>query len=118
MCAWWWCKQDEESESEDEESDDANRKKKKMPSLVTKSQRNKRSRHKQMELEHQQRRHEKSIIKQINTYVHQSTSRFESGESHIYVLVVDAYAFGENAARRTFCKISSATKSPRSRSKS
>uniref|UniRef100_K3WKF7 Ribosome biogenesis protein NOP53 n=1 Tax=Globisporangium ultimum (strain ATCC 200006 / CBS 805.95 / DAOM BR144) TaxID=431595 RepID=K3WKF7_GLOUD len=59
---------DEESESEEEEESDSEnpKKKKKMPGVVTKSQRNKRSRHKQMELEHSQRRQEKSIIKQIN----------------------------------------------------
>lgn len=63
---------DEESASEAEEEDDADAapaRKKKAPELVTRSQRNKRSRHKQMELEHQQRRQEKSIIKQINAYV-------------------------------------------------
>lgn len=41
----------------------------KMPEQVTRTQRNKRARHKQMELEHQARRKDKAIIKQINTYV-------------------------------------------------
>jgi nucleolar protein 53 len=43
--------------------------KSKLPEQVTRSQRNKRARHKQMEMEHQARRKEKSIIKQINTCV-------------------------------------------------
>lgn len=41
----------------------------KLPEKVTRAQRNKRSRHKKMELEHQVRRGEKAIIKQINAYV-------------------------------------------------
>lgn len=62
---------DEETESGEDESDDetASGQKKKMPGQITRSQRNKRSRHKQMELDHMQRRQEKSIIKQINSYV-------------------------------------------------
>lgn len=65
---------DEESESGEDESDGetAPSQKKKMPGQITRSQRNKRSRHKQMELDHMQRRQEKSIIKQINSYVQQA----------------------------------------------
>ncbi|TYZ60573.1 hypothetical protein PybrP1_006530 [[Pythium] brassicae (nom. inval.)] len=60
---------DDESEGE-ADADAAPARKTKAPQLVTRSQRNKRSRHKQMELEHLQRRQEKSIIKQINTANH------------------------------------------------
>lgn len=60
---------DDESESDDDADTDAPVRKKKASQVVTRSQRNKRSRHKQMELEHLQRRQEKTIIKQINAYV-------------------------------------------------
>lgn len=59
---------DESSDSEDDE--DTDRTTLKRPEKVTRAQRNKRSRHKQMELEHQIRRGEKAIIKQINTSSH------------------------------------------------
>lgn len=61
---------DDESESDDDADTDAPVRKKKASQVVTRSQRNKRSRHKQMELEHLQRRQEKTIIKQINAATH------------------------------------------------
>jgi nucleolar protein 53 len=67
-----YIKQDSsDSEDSDSDSEDENgvAKKRKLPEKVTRSQRNKRSRHKQMELEHTIRRGEKAIIKQINAYV-------------------------------------------------
>ncbi|RLN80576.1 hypothetical protein BBJ28_00000175 [Nothophytophthora sp. Chile5] len=42
----------------------------KLPAKVTRTQRNKRERHKHMEMEHKARRGEKSIVKQINTANH------------------------------------------------
>ncbi|CEG48136.1 uncharacterized protein PHALS_05609 [Plasmopara halstedii] len=63
-------KKDSENESSDFEDDCTERKTYKRPQKVTRAQRNKRSRHKQMELEHQMRRTEKSIIKQINASNH------------------------------------------------
>ncbi|KAG6966046.1 hypothetical protein JG688_00006956 [Phytophthora aleatoria] len=66
-----YIKQDSEEESSDSEDDeDSDRKTLKRPEKVTRAQRNKRSRHKQMELEHQMRRGEKAIIKQINASQH------------------------------------------------
>ncbi|KAL3667940.1 hypothetical protein V7S43_006817 [Phytophthora oleae] len=62
---------DSEEESSDSENEDGSVKKaRKLPEKVTRAQRNKRSRHKQMELEHHLRRGEKAIIKQINASNH------------------------------------------------
>ncbi|CAH0476381.1 unnamed protein product [Peronospora belbahrii] len=65
----------ESSDSEAESSDSgdengATKKIRKVPEKVTRAQRNKRSRHKQMKLKHQLRRGEKTIIKQINASNH------------------------------------------------
>ncbi|ETK89668.1 hypothetical protein L915_06350 [Phytophthora nicotianae] len=66
-----YIKQDSDEESsESEDEDDTTRKTLKRPEKVTRAQRNKRSRHKQMELQHQMRRGEKAIIKQINASQH------------------------------------------------
>ncbi|CAI5732777.1 unnamed protein product [Peronospora destructor] len=62
---------DSEAESSDSEDEDGTTKKApKLPEKVTRAQRNKRARHKQMKLEHHVRRGEKAIIKQINTSSH------------------------------------------------
>ncbi|KAG7394494.1 hypothetical protein PHYBOEH_005073 [Phytophthora boehmeriae] len=59
---------EEGSDSSDDE--DVSKKPRKTPSKVTRTMRNKRERHKKMEMEHQARRGEKSIIKQINASQH------------------------------------------------
>ncbi|CAI5712953.1 unnamed protein product [Peronospora farinosa] len=62
---------DSEAESSDSgHEDDTTKKVRKLPEKVTRAQRNKRARHKQMKLEHHVRRGEKAIIKQINTSNH------------------------------------------------
>ncbi|CAI5732736.1 unnamed protein product [Peronospora destructor] len=62
---------DSKAESSDSEDEDGTTKKAlKLPEKVTRAQRNKRARHKQMKLEHHVRRGEKAIIKQINTSSH------------------------------------------------
>ncbi|KAL4160150.1 hypothetical protein PRNP1_000721 [Phytophthora ramorum] len=60
----------EEGSSDSEDEDGTSTKTRKLPEKVTRAQRNKRTRHKMMELEHQTRRGEKSIIKQINASQH------------------------------------------------
>ncbi|TDH65345.1 hypothetical protein CCR75_000676 [Bremia lactucae] len=65
-----YIKQVSDEESSDTEDDELDRKPRKCPATVTRAQRNKRSRHKQMEVKHHMRRGEKSIIKQINASNH------------------------------------------------
>ncbi|KAE9331225.1 hypothetical protein PF008_g15540 [Phytophthora fragariae] len=60
----------EEDASDSDDDDGASKKARKLPEKVTRAQRNKRSRHKQMELKHTTRRGEKAIIKQINASQH------------------------------------------------
>ncbi|RLN50188.1 hypothetical protein BBJ29_000496 [Phytophthora kernoviae] len=70
---------EEGSDSSDEEG--ATKKPRKIPSKVTRTMRNKRERHKKMEMEHQARRGEKSIIKQINASQHILQSIVKSEKS-------------------------------------
>lgn len=79
---------DEETESGESDDETAPGQKRKMPVQITRSQRNKRSRHKQMELDHMLRRQEKSIIKQINSYVQQRVHQLSDFWLTLYVLFI------------------------------
>ncbi|GLD93047.1 hypothetical protein PINS_up001639 [Pythium insidiosum] len=66
-------KSGDEDEDDDEDDDDAVEgatRKRRAPEKLTRSQRNKRARHKQMELEHKAKRGEKALVKQINVVNH------------------------------------------------
>ncbi|KAJ0405720.1 hypothetical protein ATCC90586_005878 [Pythium insidiosum] len=64
--------EDEDDDDDYEEIDGAEgaTRKRRAPEKLTRSQRNKRARHKQMELEHKAKRGEKALVKQINVVNH------------------------------------------------